>query len=217
VLFGAALLIKNLGFMPDLLKRVIFSWEALLMVIGIISMFGRGVVFGVILFFVGGFFMASHVIGFSFNFHQVFWPTIIIAGGLGMLAFSRRHFHPKYKIDSKELSEDFLDESTVFGGSERTIHSKNFSGGKLTCIFGGGKYNFNNSQLAEGNNVLELTAVFGGGQLIVPPDWNIKIEITSIFGGVADKRAYIANQANSSKVLVLRGSAVFGGLEIKSI
>ena len=36
--------------------------------------------------------------------------------------------------------------------------------------------------------VLEVNNVFGGAKLIVPSNWNVKNEVTAVFGGIEDKR-----------------------------
>ncbi|HPF00376.1 MAG TPA: hypothetical protein PKY63_06895, partial [Bacteroidales bacterium] len=70
--------------------------------------------------------------------------------------------------------------------------------------------------LAEGDNILEISAVFGGFKLIVPAHWNVKIETSNVFGGVVDKRI-VTGTVDMTRTLVVRGSAVFGGGEITSI
>ncbi len=62
--------------------------------------------------------------------------------------------------------------------------------------------------------VLDVSAVFGGVKLVVPSDWDVQNKATAIFGGVEDKRTALS--AFHSKVLVIDGAAVFGGVEIKS-
>lgn len=42
--------------------------------------------------------------------------------------------------------------------------------------------------LAPGVNELEVVCVFGGISLLVPHDWNVKVEVFNIFGGYEDKR-----------------------------
>ena len=57
---------------------------------------------------------------------------------------------------------------------------------------------------------------FGGAKIIVPSNWVVQNEIDGVFHGVEDKRNYNSSGLNSDKVLVLKGSAVFGGVEIRS-
>ena len=62
--------------------------------------------------------------------------------------------------------------------------------------------------------MLEMICVFGGSTLIVPADWNVKVEMFSIFGGFEDKR--VTGQVDYNKTLILKGVAIFGGGEVKT-
>ena len=68
----------------------------------------------------------------------------------------------------------------------------------------------------KGTAILEITTVFGGTKLIVPSNWEVKSEAVTIFGGLEDKRNMQTIINNSDKILVLKGTVLFGGIEIKS-
>ena len=63
---------------------------------------------------------------------------------------------------------------------------------------------------------MDVTNIFGGTKLIVPPTWDIENDITAIFGGVDDKRKIHGVNMDANKVLVLDGTCMFGGIEIRS-
>ena len=74
-----------------------------------------------------------------------------------------------------------------------------------------------NAKLGEGDNVIDFFAMFGGGTFIVPADWDVNVDVTSIFGGFADKRIPSKNVSEEkNKQLFIRGIVIFGGGEIKS-
>ncbi|HEY0610067.1 MAG TPA: LiaF domain-containing protein, partial [Chitinophaga sp.] len=112
-------------------------------------------------------------------------------------------------------SDDLVNALAVFGGDNRVVLSKNFQGGDITSIFGGSEVNFTQADFT-GTVVVEATAVFGGIELIVPANWEVKMEVNTIFGGVEDKRPVELMGPNPDKMLVIRGTCVFGGIEIKS-
>ena len=94
--------------------------------------------------------------------------------------------------------------------------SKNFKGGDVTSIFGGTVLNFMKADI-QGTAVLDVTAIFGGCEIIVPSNWKLKVDVTSIMGGVDDKRyPELLTDNGPEKMLILKGSCIFGGLEIKS-
>jgi predicted membrane protein len=162
-------------------------------------------------------------------------PIFIIAVGIIMIIRPRRHSYGNMMGDdfskknlkvlenwqpfggSKDTdSSDFLNIDSVFSGVQRTILSKNFQGGKVTCVFGGAEIDLTQADFT-GTTILRLEAVFGGIKLIVPPHWQVMNEIDGVFHGVDDKRRSPAGAYNDiNKKLILKGSAVFGGIEIRS-
>jgi predicted membrane protein len=74
------------------------------------------------------------------------------------------------------------------------------------------------AKLAPGENVIDVFCLFGGMKVIVPEGWTVKIRVLSIFGGFSDKHRYKfpENNVDQGSQLIIRGTAVFGGGEIKS-
>ena len=215
VLAGAALLASNFTDYTYEIKRYILRWEMLLIGIGLIAIFtneSKG--FGFIVLAVGTVFYIRSFIDIDFNFWQLFWPSMLIVIGLVIMFHHKSH----RRIHSySKSSVDVLDEVTVFGGTEKMIHSDNFQGGKITSIFGGQKLIFTKAKLASGQNVLELFAIFGGFELVIPEEWDIKVKITPVFGGFVDKRISSPQSSQKSDTeLMIIGTVIFGGGEIKS-
>jgi hypothetical protein len=52
--------------------------------------------------------------------------------------------------------------------------------------------------------------------LLVPSNWSIKSEAVTIFGGIEDKRRMQTMTEAPDKSLVIRGTVIFGGIDIKS-
>lgn len=111
--------------------------------------------------------------------------------------------------------DDYIDLVNVIGGTKRRVFSKHFRGGETVNFFGGTHLDLTQADLA-GNAVIDITCVFGGVQLIVPSNWSIESRVTTVLGGLEDKRAPVALQGSPQKRLVLTGVCVFGGIEIKS-
>jgi predicted membrane protein len=86
----------------------------------------------------------------------------------------------------------------------------------LTAIFGGSKIDLRSATLAKGRNVLDIFFVFGGSKLIIPTSWDIKIEVSSIFGGFSDKRHMRPDEVRDpSRELIIKGVTFFGGGDIE--
>jgi predicted membrane protein len=140
---------------------------------------------------------------------------VFIIIGIVVLTNARWFSKERWHTESSS-SSDMIDMVNIFGGGERRFMSQNFRGGKISCIFGGGEIDLTRASLAEGTSELEVACVFGGVSLIVPPDWNIIIDVTPVLGGFSDSRKFSGSVIDMSKTLVVKGAVVFGGGEIKS-
>jgi predicted membrane protein len=213
---GLALLLRNLGIFEETnFWQYIFSWQMLLIAIGIINVSAEGHRgFGWILIAVGGFFLLNKVYDWPATFSNVFWPGLIIAVGLVLIFGSHGRKWRRNHTYFKSSGEDVIEEVSVFGGRERSVHSEKFRGGEVINVFGGGKLDLTHATLVPEGAEIEIVSVFGGSTLIVPSDWNVKLEVLNIFGGFSDKR--MKSQVDFNKVLVVKGVAIFGGGELKS-
>ncbi len=214
-LLGGMLLIDNLDFFSFNLPHYIFSWESILILLGLYFIFGRDKkVPGVILLTIGTVFMLEDIFWWMhFDFWDVFLPGILIF--LGVALMMRKSISNK-PTDADDV--DYVDDMAVFGGGEKKITSQNFKGGKITAVFGGSKINLHQADITEGPAVIDVLAMFGGTDIIVPPDWTVKTEVTAIFGGFSDKRQNAINVVhNAEKVLTIKGIVLFGGGEVKSL
>ncbi|MBB2145261.1 hypothetical protein GM921_07185 [Pedobacter sp. LMG 31464] len=117
--------------------------------------------------------------------------------------------------EKKTNSNDYLDSVNVFGGSHQSIYSKNFKGGEITAVFGGCDLNLTQADF-EGEIIIDVTAIFGGCKIIIPPGWIVKPEVTAVFGGLDDKRSVQPIVEGQSKILIIRGIALFGGVDIRN-
>ncbi|NTV83529.1 MAG: cell wall-active antibiotics response protein [Bacteroidales bacterium] len=224
---GFAWLLHNFGLIGDRAWDVIFSWQMLLIAIGIVNVANdshRGV--GWILIAIGGFFMVSEYYDLPTSFRHVFWPALLIVIGLVLIFGTGKMCRRRGRWIgngtgsgtgsdfSFSKGEDFIEEVAVFGGGDRVINSQAFRGGKIVTIFGGSKIDLTRAQLAEGPVEIEVVAIFGGSTLLLPTDWNVKLEVFNIFGGYGDKR--VRGQVDFNKTVLVKGVAIFGGGEIKS-
>ncbi len=215
VLLGFMLVIRNTGLMPDYFEDIIFSWQMLLIAIGFAMSLSTGnKTPGLIVMAVGGFFILPEIFDIPFRTYRLFWPAVFIIVGIIILT-NARWFRKENWMSSTSSSNDIIDMTNIFGGGERRIVSENFRGGKISCVFGGAEIDLTRSKLAPGTNELEISCVFGGVTLIVPPDWNIIIDVTPILGGFSDQRKGSYSSIDLSKTLLIKGSVVFGGGDVK--
>ena len=60
---------------------------------------------------------------------------------------------------------------------------------------------------------MSASAIFGGIDIFVPGDVNVKITSNSIFGGVSNKTVGYRNEA--APTLYIRATCLFGGVDVK--
>jgi predicted membrane protein len=216
ILFGGALILNNLDFFPNDLERIIFSWPMLLIVIGSLFTFAKNDrSTGLTLIAIGAVFMMPRVFDWHYDLYRFFWPVILVV--LGVMLIRKRNFCQSRMSCMPEDSADYINELNIFGGGERIVNTKNFKGGRITCMFGGGEVDLSYAQLAEGTHTIELFAMFGGSVIIVPPDWDVKVDVSAVLGGVSDKRMPTPNYiVEPKKELIIKGFVALGGCEIKS-
>ncbi len=215
VAIGALLILRNFDFLSYDLSHILISWPMLLIVIGLYNLNRKAGSAGVILIGIGVFFLLPRIFDFQDDFYHNFWPIILVVVGIVFIIQWRKtpHFSFGDTVDKK----DILDETAIFGGRNLSLVSDQFRGGKITCIFGGSKVNLLYCKPVEGC-VIDIATIFGGTKIIVPEDWNVKTEVVSIFGGFEDKRGNsVISRVNQSKLVVIKGSAIFGGGEITSM
>ena len=111
-----------------------------------------------------------------------------------------------------------LNESAIFGGVQKRVNAKEFRGGQLQSLFGGIEIDLRDADMAENQAVLHANAVFGGIELRVPETWYVAARGQGIFGGYTDSTRYTepVGTDKPKKTLIVMGTAIFGGVEIRN-
>jgi len=220
----AALLKASVTFIPDWA----FEWPMLLIALGMfvgVRHNFRGVAWFVLVL-IGIVFTLNNIYP-EFSFRRYMWPVALICVGLFIIMRPRNRRRPDMeRKNSGDVNpgvtetmgysaDDFVESTSIFGGAKRIIISKNFKGGDLVNIFGGTELDLSQADFT-GTAVIELTTIFGGTKLLVPSNWSVKSEAVTIFGGIEDKRRMQTITEVSEKNLLIRGTVIFGGIDIKS-
>jgi hypothetical protein len=128
---------------------------------------------------------------------------------------------------SSETSAPRLDDVNIFWGRKRRIIAKNFVGGEVVAIFGGFEIDLREADILGSVAEIEVVTIFGGGEIRVPPNWEVVMENVGIFGGCDDRTRHpdfpIAgapapggSAVPQPKRLIIKGVAIFGGLGVKN-
>lgn len=232
VIAGSLFLAKELG---ASIPNWVLSWKMFLVALGLlIAVKNKFRQTGwILLILVGASFLVADIYP-AISIKPLIWPVMIILFGLFLIFKPRRHKHwsrwdgaGKYAYsksfscvrEGESIHEDTIDSTSIIGGVKKNILSKNFKGGEVTNIFGGAEINLSQADF-EGTITMEITNIFGGTRLIVPSNWEISSssDSTSVLGSIEDKRPIKPATTGSvpQKILILKGTTVFGGIEIKS-
>jgi Cell wall-active antibiotics response 4TMS YvqF len=111
-------------------------------------------------------------------------------------------------------SEDFIDSTAFFGGVHKKIVSKNFKGGDVVTIMGGTEIDLSQADFT-GTVRLDVVQIMGATKIIVPAHWEVRTDVTAIFAGFEDKRQQPTIN-NPDKILLIDGTSLFGGIELKN-
>ena len=113
-------------------------------------------------------------------------PAVIIIIGLKLV------FGGLFDNKSKEITEKMKEQGktlqtkcAVFSGEELKFDGEVFDGAEFTAVFGGIKCDLKNAVI-DRDVIIKTTAIFGGIDIFVSDNVNVKINSTSIFGGMTN-------------------------------
>jgi predicted membrane protein len=216
---GGLILLKNLDLIHFEISRYIFSFPMFLLIIGsLIIVNSKKMLFGWLVTGFGAILMLERAIPEFHISKGIIFSVIIIVIGFYILVKTRKNESgPKlFSRKSETFSTDTIDDVSIFGGGEKTYNTNNFKGGNVTAIFGGSEIDLTSCSLNEGDNYLEVLAIFGGAEVHVPKSWNIVVDVVPIFGGVSNKTSKLPVEIKDmTRTLYVKGTVVFGGCEFK--
>ncbi len=140
-------------------------------------------------------------------------PTILVLIGLSIVF--KDALGGKVSSEIKKLNENRNGGDSycaTFAGQNVNFDGVKFTGTDLTAVFGGVKCDLRNA-IIDSDVVVNASSTFGGIEIFVPSNVNIKIKSTPIFGGVSNKANTTPDE--NSHTIYINGTAVFGGVEIK--
>jgi len=218
ILVGVGLAAHIMDWFPRAIERVIFNWEMILIVLGIIFIASRSnQTTGWVLLLVGLFLLVPDLVHIPYPLRRLFWPAIFVIFGVVLLVRGQAFGPTQRPTVSTDPNDTYLNDVAIFGGGEKIIAAHNFVGGKITAVFGGSNIDLRQATLAPGTQVIDVLCLFGGSNLLVPAEWDVRMEAVSIFGGFSDKRQQVGEpQKEVGKTLVIRGLAIFGGGDLKN-
>ena len=139
-------------------------------------------------------------------------PSIIVIIGLSLIF--KNTFNSKINNEIKKLNNKNTKDNeycATFSGQRIDFPNEEFKGATLNSVFGSITCDLREAKIKE-DVIINASSVFGGIDIIVPDDVNIKIKSNSIFGGVNNKKK---NNEDKKYTIYVNASCLFGGVDIK--
>jgi hypothetical protein len=211
---GVLFLLSNLRIIPD--WNWWSFWPAILVVVGILKLVEHPdrPVGGAVLVVVGGALLAD-ALGYLPVPVFDLWPLILIAIGLALF-FDRLNWRGPFEGLRSRTGGGPFHGTAMFGGGKRKLGGEDFKGGAFSALFGGFEIDLRNAYMAADSAVLQVDAVFGGIEIKAPPAWSVEMHGSGLFGGFSDETNHPAVVTPETKRLIVKGSAVFGGVVVKN-
>ncbi|MCL2597825.1 MAG: cell wall-active antibiotics response protein [Paludibacter sp.] len=244
ILCGMLFLLSNVNASWQVWRPVFFSWQMLIILIGIFHFCGRHYLMGAFVTIVGIFFFLP-VLANDFpmtfgwipsDFVNQYWALLVVSAGVLIVLnviFGKqhhhyhhrgRHYHYKYhkyrdqwnkdNCFIKYSNEGMIERNLVFCGGDEIFLEPEFRGGRISCVCGGFKLNLRKTTLPEGETFLDIHCVCGGVEIYVPENWHVEIRTSNILGGSCDSR-FKGVEIDHSRKLIIAGDCVLGGVDIK--
>lgn len=217
VMFGVTWTLEALGW--RLAYEIWHWWPLLLVAYGGATLAGwggsRSKLRGWFFVTVGGLLVLAHLVHVYVGFGLV-WALVVMFAGLVLvtrsLAGSRRA-----DDDGREAGDDagVLRLTAIMGAAIRRVTGQVPERGELFAVMGGIEVDLREAKPPATPLVLDVFACAGGIELVVPESWRVQSDVVPIAGGVED-RTVMADDAGTECTVVLRGTAIMGGVVVRN-
>lgn len=131
------------------------------------------------------------------------WPVLVIFFGLLLIFWrtSRGHTTP-------DGGANYV---AVFHGVQDRVNGP-LGQLQATSIFGSVELDLREARIDNAPATIDVSCLFGGVDIRLPPDAAVQNDVLALFGGVEDKRPATGSDAIA---INLRGTAIFGGLRLQ--
>jgi predicted membrane protein len=141
------------------------------------------------------------------------WPAVLVVAGVYVLL----KWAGMTSRTRPQTTGNALVASGILGGHKVVCTSPAFEGASLTAVLGGVDLDLRQARLAATGATLTATAVLGGIEILVPPDWRVSMGGTPVLGGIEDARDLRPERIDeTAPVLSIDAMAILGGVEIRT-
>jgi hypothetical protein len=139
------------------------------------------------------------------------WGALMLAMAIGTLVARamKRRIVTVDEADANEIRLAAILEPMSFRST-----ATSFRGGTVDCWYGGGIIDLREADLDPAGARLEVRAIFGGAQIVVPETWSVSSKVVGL-GGLGDVRPKVERHVDAPH-LTIEGIAIFGGFGVTS-
>jgi hypothetical protein len=141
----------------------------------------------------------------------VFTGGLMLASVLGAIA-ARAAKQRIVQVDDPDADEVRL--AAIFEPISFRSTASSFRGGTVDCWYGGGVIDLRGATLDPAGARLQVRAILGGAQILIPETWPVSTKVVGI-GGVGDGRPRVERLPDAPQ-LSIEGVALFGGFGVMS-
>lgn len=141
--------------------------------------------------------------------------VLVVIGVIGAIGnITEKNKKSETANEGIEEGKNYFEYSYFMSGAKKVLKYNPLKGGDLSCVMGGGEIDLTGSTL-NGTATIDVFCLMGGAQFTIPADWTVQNEAIAVMGGIHDENDDKGLETDPNKVLILDGSAVMGGIEIK--
>lgn len=140
-------------------------------------------------------------------------PAILILVGVRIMFRDTFFSYAQVPLEKKQVNWEGVKSITaIFSGREERVNGR-FEGAQLSALFGGIDLNLKEAVIDRDVHI-DMTVIFGGIDILVPPHVRVIMKGMPIFGGT-DNKAGGPPEGTPAPTIYVDAVCIFGGIEIK--
>jgi hypothetical protein len=218
---GIALTLGNLGLADP--GAILAYWPVAIIVGGVLTAVRAddppGRVWGGFWIMIGVWFLSNTTGHSHVSLWDFLWPMALVALGVKLWVDALRRDTPQ-TTRTAPLGPEASHLTAILAGSTRVVQEPTFTGASMTTLLGNCTLDLHLSgPPANGEAVIELLALLGAHEIIVPEGWTVVNETTAIGATVDDQRSSFAGrtiiEGDTRPRIIVRGTLILSGVTIK--
>lgn len=204
---GVLMTAANLGWWEA--EHLLSYWPAVIILVGLVKVFepGRWMV-GTVIAAIGLVILAGSAGWLRVSIFDL-WPILLILFGGAMVARALG-FRPEAALGGATSSGN--DVWAILSTRKLVNDSPEFRGTRLSAVMSGIKLDLTRAGIAQSPAVIDCFAMWAGIEIHIPETWDVIGEVVPFMGGFEVRTSPVADPR---KQLIVRGTAVMAGIEVK--